>query len=626
MPPTTTSLHLVADTTYIAMGNMLPMPWVPFDGASPAMYNRAFKSKDLVTAPPIMAYYLPASLNKYHTDAVKHISRKHRIFVHKILSAIGSAWKTWQDMASLVGLIVNGPTCTGAPGCLLGPPLLPLILLEAPKETPQEFKYSKAIAQAFSTAFLTWQETVTIPGMPLWPMFAAFPGPFAPPTPNAVPLMLEGCPAPGQLAMLPPALVGTMLGLLGDPPPKAQWCLQIFTAVSVSLALNFQQWVAESFWKPGSIQGEGPIPTFAPPVAPVGPVVMGMGQAPPGGLFTPGPGGVAKALMKLGEDAVEDVLEGDSAKDITADMIGDAIDVVFAAFGGGKGKGAAKAAQSEAEKAAKKAAKKEAEKAAKAEAEKLAEKEAEKAAEKAAEKKAEEELAKAAAKRAEKAAERAAEKEAEKEARAEAAREARRQAEKEAEKSAEKAARAKAVAEAEKKLQKKADAAAEKALEKRTEAVSKELEKQEAEKEAEEAAKQQAEKEAEAQAKEKEREEAEKAAEEAKEEAAEKSQEEMKDQMKDAAKDQAKDFAKDQALDSAKDLGKEEAKNLAGVNSEEKEKKGALGTVGEEKKKGLEAALGLPVDFEPEGGEGGEKPGSPEVPGSGESGDAGGEG
>ncbi len=668
MPPSAVALDSVADLTYIAMGNMLPMPWAPFNGASPGMYNRAFKSSELVTVPPVMAYYLPASLNKYHTTTAKHVSRQHRTFVHKILSACKSAWGTWQDLASLVGLQVAGPTCIGTPGCLVGPPLLPLIMMDAPKATAQELKYSKAIAQAFSTAFGLWQLSVTVPGLPLWPPFAAFPGPLAPPTPSLVPLPLEACPAVGELAMLAPALALLMMANLGDPPPQAMWSLQLFTAVSVSLSLNFTQWVATSLWKTGAVEGGGPIPTFAPPVVPVGPVLGGQAVAPPAGLTTLGPSQLAAALGKLAMDAVEDMAEGDSSKDITNDMIGDGIDAVFAAFGTKAGK-----AKKAAEKAAKDAAKKEVEAKAKDEAEKVAKEEAEKAAKKATEKELEEQAKEKLAHRAQKEAKEEAEHEAKKIAKAKVAREARDQAEKEAKEATEKAAkkdaereaareaekkaaseaekkaaaearekaekeaadaakqkaekeaRAQAVQEAEAKAKTHGDAAAGKVAAKDAKAKAAQEEQAAAKKEADDAAKEEADKAAEAQAKKTEKEEADKEAEDAKKEAedSEKEAQEAKAEEKEE-KGSGKEWAKDQVKDPAKDVVKEQAKDsvdeAAGLEDEspadqvveehtgkkpkKKEKKPVPEKVAGEKWEGYKAAVGAPVDFEPEEGEG----------------------
>src|SRR5262249_36503390 len=100
--------------------------------------------------------------------------------ISELSGAITSAWQMWQRMAPFSGAAVNGPVGFG--GRLPGPPLEPLILAQAPKATAAELRLSTAVATAFSTAFMQWQATVKLPGMPLWPAFAAFPGPVAPPT------------------------------------------------------------------------------------------------------------------------------------------------------------------------------------------------------------------------------------------------------------------------------------------------------------------------------------------------------------------------------------------------------------------------------------------------------------
>ena len=83
----------------------------------------------------------------------------------------------------MVGVVINGRhRVTG--GQVVGPPLTPLILAQAPKGSPQELKYTNAIANVIGTAWLAYTATIKVPGLPWYPAFAAFPSPVAPPTPN----------------------------------------------------------------------------------------------------------------------------------------------------------------------------------------------------------------------------------------------------------------------------------------------------------------------------------------------------------------------------------------------------------------------------------------------------------
>jgi hypothetical protein len=190
-----------------------------------------------------------------------------------INEAICSAWATWQASATMVGVVINGPTAVG--GQIVGPPLAPLIQVKGPKANPQEIKLTTAVANVIGTAWLTFTATVKVAGLPWYPSFAAFPGPVAPPTPNipcpfaALTMVAASISASG----LKPQLVG----IAGDPR---------FESLCDAIADAFEK--SFTFWKVATmvtnVMGTGPVPTFAPPYVPVGPVVGGVGTMVPGGF------------------------------------------------------------------------------------------------------------------------------------------------------------------------------------------------------------------------------------------------------------------------------------------------------------------------------------------------------
>ena len=55
-------------------------------------------------------------------------------------------------------------------------------------------KHRDAVAKGVSKCYKDWQDQVTVPGLPWYPAFAAFPGPMAPPMPN-IPVPLIACPS-----------------------------------------------------------------------------------------------------------------------------------------------------------------------------------------------------------------------------------------------------------------------------------------------------------------------------------------------------------------------------------------------------------------------------------------------
>ena len=194
-------------------------------------------------------------------------------FLDGISEAICFAWATWQASATMVGVIINGPTAVG--GQIVGPPLTPLILAKGPKAKPQEIKLTTAVANVIGTAWLNFTATVKVAGMPWYPAFAAFPGPVVPPMPN-IP-----CPFAAltmvAVSVSASVLKSQMVGLASDPGNES-----LFEAIGDAFEKSFNTWKVSTMVT--NVMGTGPIPTFAPPYVPVGPVVGGMGMMLPGGF------------------------------------------------------------------------------------------------------------------------------------------------------------------------------------------------------------------------------------------------------------------------------------------------------------------------------------------------------
>jgi hypothetical protein len=131
---------------------------------------------------------------------------------------------------------------------------------------------SRAFAQATSAAW-RWKRRATVPGLPWYPAFAAFPGPMAPPMPNIpTPLIVLASGAhisSGDVA-------SDIMDSLGENASDegAQDAVQSFADW---LSLSFTIWLASS--QVTLVMGKGPIPSFAPPYIPVGPVVMGTAES-----------------------------------------------------------------------------------------------------------------------------------------------------------------------------------------------------------------------------------------------------------------------------------------------------------------------------------------------------------
>jgi hypothetical protein len=179
-------------------------------------------------------------------------------------------------MAALVGVVINGPTAVG--GSVAGPPLQPII-----EQTMAEAGVPAAVAKAFaapvSSAWRAWVASLRAPGAPWYPAFAAFPGPVAPPTPNTpTPLMaLGGNPSPLSAA----SLKASIRKALGDRANDHQAAAAVdeFADDFAARFATFRGGVMVT-----NVIGSGPVPTFAPPYVPVGPVVRGAGNMRPGGF------------------------------------------------------------------------------------------------------------------------------------------------------------------------------------------------------------------------------------------------------------------------------------------------------------------------------------------------------
>jgi hypothetical protein len=180
-----------------------------------------------------------------------------------LADAVGQAWSQWQLTASMAGIVVNAVTASG--GQILAPPLSALIIPQATSVDPAA---GRALAEAIGPAFDIFAATLKMPGLPLFPSFAAFPGPVAPPTPSVpVPLI---------------ALLGV------QPAPQKQFTALTPTqrraceAVVDAFDPTFGIWRASTMV---SVLGTGPVPTFAPPYVPVGPVVGGIATGTPGSFM-----------------------------------------------------------------------------------------------------------------------------------------------------------------------------------------------------------------------------------------------------------------------------------------------------------------------------------------------------
>jgi hypothetical protein len=275
--PQASMMQQFARLKFTSFAIKVPTNWQDPSGDPAAkQYSDAFQPSEKATAPGSPPLFLPASMNKYHTDAQKMHIAKIGSFIDTTCSAICSAWSTWQSTATMAGILINGPVAAG--GTLVGPPMQPLIMAEGAVTTPNLLKFTTVIATVISNAWMQFTATVSVPGLPWYPAFLMFPGPMAPPLPNL--------PVPfAQLLQVPVSISAQtmkaqMVSQLADP--QAPFAPQLFESICTAFEQCYDIWKISTMVT--NVLGMGAIPTFAPPFVPAGPVVAGTGFMAPGGL------------------------------------------------------------------------------------------------------------------------------------------------------------------------------------------------------------------------------------------------------------------------------------------------------------------------------------------------------
>lgn len=199
--------------------------------------------------------------------------------IDAIKASVKYAVNLWKSTAHFSDLKIMAVSAIGTPGCLDGMSLEPHIRSHSKIQSlsgPAR-DMANGIAEGFSDNFFLWQEGVTVPGLPWYPAFAAFPAPAAPPMPN-VPTPLISC-VSGSISKL--VLASELEDAITQAlPASLRGETDFIGRVAAGLALAASGWLAST--QVMLVMGFGPVPSFAPPYVPVGPVVSGTNIAAPG--------------------------------------------------------------------------------------------------------------------------------------------------------------------------------------------------------------------------------------------------------------------------------------------------------------------------------------------------------
>jgi lysozyme len=308
--PGASTMAQIAKQRFASFATILPIAF-PLDMGHPH-FSRSFivaeRSLSISPLGPSSAGFLALSGNVRHVAAQKKISQIYYDYIDGICKAISCAWADWCKAATLSNVLVSSSIASG--GMVSGPKLSPIITLRGPHGTLMLSSYTTSIADAIGEAWRQWELSIQVPGLMWYPNFVAWPGPMAAPKEN-VPSMLTqlgqnvqplGADALKQsiiTKLLPKVTIGALVGIASGggtfgslfKGPIAPHHDKLADAISYAFDQCFQKWRAQT--QVTKVWASGPVPSFAPPAVPSGPVVNGTGNMLPGGfdtaVFDPGP-------------------------------------------------------------------------------------------------------------------------------------------------------------------------------------------------------------------------------------------------------------------------------------------------------------------------------------------------
>jgi hypothetical protein len=196
-------------------------------------------------------------------------------------TAFGQGVNDWILASFVQGGSVRGPNAELTPGSLKSNVDIEQRMLQVLTGGKVPAPIAQALAKELGGAWRAWADgfNLNLPGA--YPKLAAVPGPMAPPTPasSAFPIsrgmsvgenrLSAAILAPRLTTALRPAAGRDIAGLDGAVKELSSW-----------VETSFRDWKLTA--QVVNVMGKGPIPSWAPPYVPVGPVVMGDNVSGPG--------------------------------------------------------------------------------------------------------------------------------------------------------------------------------------------------------------------------------------------------------------------------------------------------------------------------------------------------------
>ena len=290
--PGLSAIKILGNVLFMAKSLKLPAATATDNGGDKGWSEAYFKDRkdaDMGGIPQcIPPWFMPQKPGfKPHQKTCDDIGKNFKDFHDTMIDAVSFAHNMWKLQAKFKDLQIAAVSAIGSPGCLDGPKLDIANAPQCASMTGNMAKMRDAVAKGVADCFKKWQDQVTIPGLPLYPAFAAFPGPMAPPMPS-IPVPLIAC-ISGMMTqiVMPDEMTKAMddaldQGLKDKDPEKHYHALH--QSIATVLSLAFLLWLPQQQMM--LVLGKGPIPTFAPPFVPVGPVVGGDNISIPGHVMT----------------------------------------------------------------------------------------------------------------------------------------------------------------------------------------------------------------------------------------------------------------------------------------------------------------------------------------------------
>lgn len=190
----------------------------------------------------------------------------------------------WIGKAQIQGGRVSGPNAELTPGSLTSASVFEPLMIEAMLKAKVPSEIARVIARELWGAWKEWADGFRMPLPGIYPQLAAFPGPMAPPLPGRGAFPLSQGSSAGEPRLQAAALSMKLTAALRRHVKPGTGAQQAIEQVVKWVDTSFQEWKRMAQVNGLALLGRGPVPTFAPPYVPVGPVIGGDNLAAPGHL------------------------------------------------------------------------------------------------------------------------------------------------------------------------------------------------------------------------------------------------------------------------------------------------------------------------------------------------------